>query len=231
VTSLRYVFLALALGLAGCVVSPQPNPPSLDPQTISVEEHPAGFGHRIVVGGPGSVFPPEGAIVALNLDGAAPPAAEPVNADGSFSISIELRAPEQEIRLQVRNGGVRGEPLDFTAAVVGPITPSVRPLADCLHLEPALEIDFGASDDPVVATVEIQNDCDRDLSFLPSRLRSTGPFTVTADVTTIAEGEAAVLRVGAAAPSRGAHEDVLFVETSDPPGDRRPLGLFVRTPD
>jgi hypothetical protein len=227
VTRFRQLLAVLALGVAGCIVSPQPNPPSLDPQTITVYLDPAGIMDSVEVrGAPGSVFPAEGAIVAVNLDSTEPPTAEPVNADGSF-VAIVRIGGDDELRVQVRNGGVRSEPFDFRFRLDGTIVPSERPLADCLRVAPALELDLGTR---LMGSVAVENACAHAVTFLPSRLRAAGPFDVVTDVSTLAPGASALLRVSAH-PAPGAREDVLFIETSDPPGDRRPISLFAHTAD
>lgn len=217
----------LALGAAGCIVSPQPNPPSLDPQAVTVFVDPAGLMDSVMVrGGPGSVLPPEGAAVAVNLDSTEPPTAEPVNADGSFVAIVRITG-DDELRVQVRNGSARSEPFDFRFRTDGTIIPSERPLGDCLHVAPAFELDFGTRS---TATLAVDNDCTHAVTFLPSRIRAGGPFGVPTDVTALAPSESALVRVSAD-PAPGAREEVLFIETSDPPGDRRPITLFARTAD
>jgi hypothetical protein len=223
----RQLFAVITLGLGGCIVSPQPNPPSLDPQAVTVFVDPAGLMDSVMVrGGPGSVLPPEGAIVALNLDTAEPPTAEPVNEDGSF-VAIVRVTGDDELRVQVRNGSARSAPFDFRFRTDGTIIPSERPLRDCLRVAPASELDLGTRS---TASVAIDNGCSHPIAFLPSRIRGGGPFSVVTDVTALAAGESALLRVSAE-PAPGAREEVLLIETSDPPGDRRPITLFARTTD
>ena len=82
------------------------------------------------------------------------------------------------------------------------------------------------------AEVAIDNGCDRELTFAPSRWRvGPGVFEVIADVSEIPARGSARLRLRATPIAAGTTEAVLFVETLGDPIDRRPLTLVVRATD
>ncbi len=232
-TAWLLALLALAFG-PGCVGSPQPSPPNLAPDGVFR----AGDGNDImdgvlVAGRPGAVSPPEGSVVAVNLDRLGPPVAEPVAADGSFGVIVEGDT-EDEYRLQVRNGGARSAPLDVVGqrAAIG-FVPAPRPLADCLTLAPAAELDFGdvPVGAPVVETVVITNDCGEEVILSATLRDPTAPFDLTLDRTSVPAGEVAQLSVRARPAAAGSVEAIAFVTAVSPSLDRRPLTLFVRGTD
>lgn len=223
---LRFRRLALTLllfALPACGVSPQPSPPNLD--VDSMAEPPTGG-----VGLPaftGRVDPPEGVVVVIHLDGDAPPRAEPVAADGRFSVTA-IGPIEDEHRVQARVGAARSAPVDLVGeGEPATLRPAPRPLADCFVTE--LELDFG--DVPVGGRLEqrvtVTNDCGEPLTFAPARLRTDGPFEIVSAPTALADGEAAELVVAATPTAPGPAEGIVFLESTAPMADRRPISLFV----
>ncbi|MEM9067932.1 MAG: hypothetical protein AAGE52_05475 [Myxococcota bacterium] len=221
----------LFLFLLGCTVSPQPTPPNLDPQGISVPPNgPEVDSALIFQGGRGAVDPPEGAIVIVNLDLPDPPAAEPVRPDGSFDVPVTGFGNE-EFRLQVRSGATRSEPIDVVTADVD-LIPAPRPFADCFVArtgeESDREIDFGAIRRPTTHEVEIENLCDETLE-LDVRLRvDNGTFRIVEAPSSIGTGETERVLVEAVTPIERLEEDTLLIEVSAPMPDRRPITLFVQ---
>jgi hypothetical protein len=126
--------VALAIGLPACGVGPQPDPPSLDPGTVSLRSD----GMTVEVTGEMS----EGArAVAFNLEITGMGAIEQTVTDGAYAIpGIPLAAPNDMIRVQVFDGDRASEPLDFRA--------DMTPIADrleCLRRDvgPVYDLDPG----------------------------------------------------------------------------------------
>lgn len=223
------VTLVLAgCALASCVVSPQPTPPGdqpvLDPGGLvgveSITELFAGFS-----GLPGSVTPPEGSVIATDLETMAEPNEAPVAPDGSFTVGVTTIGTD-ELRLQVRGTQRRSEPLDFLWTG-GTLEAPRRPRALCLFVEPThVALEPGGR-----ATIEVRSACVDRVAFRAPRFRrDTLGFVVTDPaVFELSEGQRRSLTV-TAPTGPGASEDVLFVETLDAPSDRRPITVYVDPP-
>lgn len=215
----------LLVALPACGVSPQPSPPNLDVDAVA--EPPTGG-----VGLPaftGLVDPPEGVVVVTHLDGTEPPVAEPVRDDGTFSVTA-IGPIGNEHRVQARAGAARSVPVDLVGeGEPATLSPAPRPLADCFVVSPAFEVDFG--DVPVGGRAErrvsITNDCGAPLTLMTPRLRIASPaFEVLDAPTEIPDGEAVELVLAATPTEAGPVEAVVFLESSSPTPDRRPLTLF-----
>jgi hypothetical protein len=231
-------WIVLGIGLAstalGCGVSPQPEPPSarpkldadsvlFDPKTIIVDA-------VAFIGEPGAVVPAEGDVVVINLDSTGPPVVRPVESDGSFQLVIAGK-PDDEYRFQIRSPKGRSQPIDLVGDVSGALLgPVPHPLADCLTLTPALELEFASV--KVASTLErtivIRNDCASPLSFAASSFRTSIPafVQVVAAPGSLAPGAQASVTLRFAPQSLGPVEEVFFVEVPLPDRDRRPISLF-----
>lgn len=231
VTRWLALVLLAALALGGCVVSPQPSPPNLHPEGVTLRDPSSDVIDGIrLIGEPGTVDPAEGVVVATSLDADVPPIVEPVRDDGSFQIVV---GGSGEHRLQVRDGSARSIPFDFVIDVASlTLAPAPRPLEDCLVLEPAYELDFGdvRAGASAERQVRIENGCGSEVTLAPSRLReSAAPITTIDGELTLPPGGSTAITVRAAPTGPGgAVEATLFVEAIAPMRDRRPLTLFVR---
>jgi hypothetical protein len=220
--------------LAGCVVSPQPSPPSItiESSTLSTVDYADGYIDGVMVIGPaGAIDPAAGVVVGTSLDNTTAPSAEPVMPDGSFRLLIfDGDGPTGgEYRIQARNGSERSAAFDFFAN--DGIDPAPRPHLDCLLLEPAYEIDFGvlAPGASAEASVVVNNLCDVELTIAAPRFReSDAPFSSEAEQIILAPGGATEIVVRASSEELGSHEATLFVQEIAPMRDRRPLTLFLR---
>jgi len=226
-TAIARGLAAAALLLAGaCTGSPVPEPPNVDPPDLGrVEGMPGSSGSSFVVGAPGAAAP-DTTLWAVNLDGTLAPSTGMVAADGSFSVPLFF-ADGDEVRLQVRDAeGDRSVPVD---AVAPAMTAAPRSLADCLRLEPPLELDFGAVDVGGEATdvIRVTNDCGAEAT-VALRLRvGGGAFAlVTGGPLAVTDGEAADVTVSHGPSSAGPSEEILFIEASAPSADRRPVTLI-----
>ncbi len=223
---------ALMTALVGCNVSPQPEPPSVKP---SLDGSAVGFQKNVIVMGvafeapPGTVEPAEGEIVVINLDRTDPPVFAPVAPDGSFKLVLDGQ-PQAEFRFQVRTGSGRSEPVDLagdsTGTVVGPVA---HPLASCLTLAAALELELDGSSGAIERSVTVSNGCADALSFaLPSFRTSHPGFSIAGGAQPFAlePGQDLSLSVRFDPGVAGAAEEISFVEVPAPERDRRPISLF-----
>lgn len=151
---------------AGCVISPQPLPPSIDVSKITAELTSSGpdievLDTVVLVGAPGAVSPGGAQLHAVNLDAGDGPIATVVSADGSFQVS-RPGLPADVFRLRAFHDGLWSEPADLVVPVEdGPVGPPDLPLAECLALDPAGTIDLGPV--PLASTaegsLEVRNGC------------------------------------------------------------------------
>lgn len=222
--------LASVLGLAwlapllsGCVMSPMPEPPQATIDVDGVVTYDPVFGDEpTIVGGPGAASPAGALLRAFNLDADVAPVETLVETDGSFEVELVITAG-QEARLQVVAEALdaRSAPLDV---VIGPHgstpTPAPRPLAGCLELTPAAELDLADA-----AAVLVRNRCGAAVQLeQPALRRPVTGLEVGAGLAwpaTLADGDELAIDVQAEAGF--ATEDVFFVEASSPQRDRRPI--------
>ncbi|WP_437680856.1 hypothetical protein [Sorangium sp. So ce131] len=216
----------LAVLLGGCVVSPQPSPPVivLDGDLIASSPDPMILRTTTtVVGGAGAVDPPEGVIVATNLDTTAPPVVAEVNADGSFQVEVEATTT-QVVRLQAKQEGYRSQPVDVLLAE-DPASGTTPPELTCLGLEPGawVSLDLGAAADVVV-----RNTCAEEVAFDAPRLRrGSSPFTVSVTAPfVVPAGGSTVITVRADGDGEE-REDVLLLGFTAPVIGRRALTLTI----
>lgn len=215
--------LVLALVGAGCVGTPIPQPPALDPPDADLIRH-EDFGTFAQLVGEAGAVVPGATLWAMNLDGTLDPETTVAEADGSFMLSF-FAIPGHEVRVQARDGDDRSRPVDLLV----PRGEVVRATEGCLALEPALEVRLaaavavGASETRVV---RVSNRCAGEAVFdvalrRPSdawRVVTPGPFSVPS-------GGAADVEVAFAPLSAGLHEEIVFLALSAPALDRRPITL------
>ena len=152
----------LVLGLlllAGCGVSPVPEPPLVERSMIHLES--AGMGLTRIRGDAGSISPAGAIVTVLNLDSMDPAVMVTSMDDGSFEVVVpgetfhEYRiTATDEMRAQT------SPPLDVVGLPDGSVGPAPRPLEDCLVFSDT-SIDFGeiAPDDVSVGQVRLENQC------------------------------------------------------------------------
>ncbi len=159
-----------AIVVFGCVVSPQPEPPAVDADRITValtSEDPENPDPDTVsfTGGEGAASPGGATLSLINVDDTRAWTSVTVRADGSFEASL-LGEPGQEFRLQVQSGSRRSAPVHIaTPDEDGPVDPVDSPLGGCFSIEPSGQIDFGRVElgDVAAAEVTVSNDCDEEV--------------------------------------------------------------------
>ncbi len=180
-----------------------------------------------VNGAVGAVDPAEGAVVLTNLDRDVPPVAEPVRADGSFTVTVG-GAFSDELRVQVRTGDSRSEPLDIVSVDGSFYMEAERPLAGCFTADPASELDFGVVRGSERRVVELRNDCPDRVEFEARFRMGSTAFTLEGMPSGLDSGERAEVTVVANAPTGAIDEETLLIEVSAPMRDRRAITLFVQ---
>jgi hypothetical protein len=211
----------------GCAGTPQTDPIPNQPELKSdlVRRVPGGTRGMTVEleGQPGSAAPPGAVVHVVDLYGTGAPVETTVGDDGSFDVNVEVD-PGGVVRLDVRDGGGRSEPVDL---VVG---------AD--SLAPALPaLDCWSTSGPVVTltpeggAVTITNDCDPTITVSRGALRvANASFTIGAVPAEVPSGSAADLAVGYAPSASDSDEEILIVEISAPVQDRRAVTLVGNPP-
>ena len=235
----RSRWLSRALGLAGllfagCVVSPQPEPPSIVAPLLSLASRSSVVALQ---GGVGAVTPGGATLEMLDLDTSATATSVTVAEDGSFSLALS-GAPADEYRFQAFSGPFRSDPLDIKSADDTAIDTNgalliMQPTLGCLRLAPAREIGFITSS-PVgitksaTVTVTLTNGCASDVTVGGFSLRAGSPAFTTAPATgplVVTAGADSSFTVTFTPQAGASTEDVLFVQIDAPVKDRRPLTL------
>jgi hypothetical protein len=220
--------IVASLGLASCVISPQPSPPlALDGDQIGLTEGIESVTTSIGFhGGPGSVDPAEGVVVVTNLDESSSPSTAPVNADGSFDIAVPGQNG-QTFRFQAKNGSTRSTPFDLTVQITGGVTEDTS-YRDCLVVKPSDWIDFDGTGDK--QSVVVTNACDTSVTYLPPRLRrgrAGFAFSPTKQFT-LEPGESSTVTVVAGTGTE--IEDVLILQATGDLADERWITLTLPDP-
>ena len=108
--------LLAAVAVAGCSVSPQPEPvlgkvPDLDTDLISLASSGAA---TVIAGEPGAVDPAPGSLTAVNLTVGGEPVAGAIAVDGSFEVTVP-GVPTDVYRLEALVEGYRSSPFEITS--------------------------------------------------------------------------------------------------------------------
>ncbi len=160
------ILCSIAGSVGGCVISPQPLPPSIDASKITMEltsSQPDGgeLDRVIIVGSAGAVTPGGAQLRVNNLDSGDPASALIVGDDGSFWVMTPGRSGDV-FRLRALHHDLWSEPVDIEVPEEdGPVDPLDRPLEECLLLDPADRLDFGPVDLDTTAdgVIEVHNEC------------------------------------------------------------------------
>lgn len=159
----------VALLLAGCVMSPIPEPPQATfiVDKVITENTQGMRSLGIITGDPGAASPVGATIRVFNLDAQYSPVDGQVEANGSFMLDLEVDEGD-ELRFQIITDEYRFDAIDLVAGPPNTVPVlAERPLADCLLLEPAAEIDLAATQ-----TVVVENTCENDVQLEAPSLRA-----------------------------------------------------------
>jgi hypothetical protein len=224
--------------LSGCVVSPQPEPPSIIATLLTIEGEPGTIagdvGSVTLKGAAGAIQPGGSELSTVDLDTTDPAASITVANDGSFSLVLSGTTTDQ-FRLQAFSTGLRSKPVDVTRASAltgdGAAVLVAAPLESCFLFDPPFEVGPIAASAP--ATVEMTNHCTDDVTVSGLSFRRGSPsFTVTPGTGPLvipAQGTGAF--TVSFAPEAGAPtEDILFVEMSAPLAGRKTLTVRGKAP-
>ena len=214
--------LPAILLLAGCLGTPQPDPPNVfgvDPDRL--RSWPSDGPTVRIEGRAGAVYPPEASLRIYPLDRTEAAVDVTPDADGSFSVDVAGAYGEQ-FRLQVRLGEDRASPLDIIVDVDRVLLPE-RPLADCLTTTPGPVASLVPGEQ---ATIQVVNECSAPVSLSRIEPRTPdAPFFVvspTAPVDVPSGGRLPVVVESLLAPGESG-EELLLLEISAPQPDRRPI--------
>lgn len=171
----RHTILMLVAGLlfsvssSGCVVSPVPEPPTIDDDRLWIElistnpDNPDDLVDTAIIHGDSGAVTPGGAMLrAVNLDSTETVREIVVEDDGSFSVALGGQ-PGHMFRLRAFAYELWSSSVDIVAPEeTGPVLPAPRPLRDCFRLSSPSQVDLGnvALGDIAVEVIAIENECD-----------------------------------------------------------------------
>jgi hypothetical protein len=221
------LLLLLSLPFAGgCVATPLPDPPSLDPPDLEMlYVTPTSVGPSVEITGMAGTLPADAALVGVNLDRTDAPVRVDADPDGGFSMTL-LGAPGHVVRIHAERDDARSPPVDFVAAGGTPAA-FVPPLADCLDIPVALALGRVSAGSMRTVSIPIANDCGADVRVdgIALRVPASGlSVRTTAPLTVPASGEA-VVEVDVAPAAAGRVEEVLLVDIAAPEAGRRAVTL------
>lgn len=227
--TLAYVLASGCLA-SGCAVTDTGNPPmapEVDTDRVRLTSLFAGL--LTLSAAPGSVDPPRGVVRVTNLDTAADAAQAPVAEDGSFELGVGADLGN-ELRLQIADGALRSEPVDFVD-MGEQLIPIERALA-CVTLDPPLDIDAGTLASSVDLSIVVTNGCAQPISLATAPRRTTAGISISAELgSTVVEPSATTsVRVSVDPIAPGSHEEVLFITIAVPVSDRRPITIHATVP-
>ncbi len=221
------LFFLLSLLCAGCVATPLPDPPTLEPPDVErMFVSPTSVGPALELRAMPGTVDAGLTVVAVNLDQSDPPVRAVADPDGSFTLTV-LGFSGHVVRVHAEMDGARSSPVDFVA-VGGTPSPLVPTLADCLVMADALsfgEVAVGATER---ITIPIDNDCASEVRFdaIALRVPTLGLNVVTAAPLTIAASSSGVIEVDVTPSAPGALEEVLLVGVAAPEIGRRAVTLY-----
>lgn len=217
------LLLALGFSAMACAVTDTGNPPaSPDVDPDLVENDSSSTGSTTLRGLPGAIFPAEG-VVRVTPHGNAPPRTATVQPDGSFEAVVDFGADGNDvIRLQVVQGALRSEPMDFDSSGLRAAMPS------CLIMDAWSQVVFDETS-PSTFAIEMTNECEESLEFGEPVVHPSGPFTLAPGrLTELASGDSGTLTLRVLTAESGEH--LVFVPIVAPVSVTRALTLVVYQP-
>lgn len=225
-TRLACFALALCSLVAGCSISPKPEPPTAKPKVEmgSVVTKPTNsYGNCVVAGDPGAVDTVGATVRIYDLDNDLPAAEGLVKPDGSFSVEVFLTDGD-ELRLQVIADIGRSDPIDAIATECGKsLQLSTHALGDCLLVSPQAELDLAKG-----KSLEVTNHCTSSVQIEAPTARVAVPGLSVGQGATwpalLAPGSSVQVQVSFQPGSVA--EEIVFIEASTPQQDRRPITVI-----
>lgn len=206
-----------ALVLAGCVGTPQPNPPSIDGARLGAGTQ---RGTMIdIVGAVGAVEPAGATVRVTPLDSIEDPRDVLVAEDGSFSVTVERGVHRLEPRLDDRRGPVVDVAVDLGLAIV-------RPLSPCFEVPEVQEAAATRVGEASELEVVLVNGCASEALLAGAAMRRASDFEVVEAPARIEPGARSSVRVRFTPSAEGTREEVLLVEVSGPAVERRAVSLL-----
>ena len=163
----RIASVTLSILAATCVVSPQPEPPSIDAERITValtslDPEDPDPDTVTLTGAEGAASPAGSVLSLIDIDDVRAWTEIIIQTDGSFQVTFRGR-PGHELRLQIATDSARSAPLHMVVPDEdGPVVPVSNPLGACLFIAPSSDVDVGdvALGDVGMQTVTVRNECD-----------------------------------------------------------------------
>ena len=212
--------VALLAALAGCSISPQPEPPLVDRGQLMLTNDGMAL---TLTGGPGAVSPPDAVVTIISLDSPDPEMVITPNPDGSFSAApfpVLVMMPPPEVRVfATAPDGSRTEPIDLVGAPDGTIMDAPRPLLGCLEVPAELDMGEVAADDIVLDQLRVVNNCPQPvfLDMVSSRLFADfTPTLGSRGMGVVVREEGGSRNIGVtfepAFGEAGPREDIIFIQ-------------------
>ena len=227
-----FLFLLAPLFVVGCIATPIPEPPNIDPpnpdamtgQVLSSVE-----GKDILFTGHAGAATADTDLWAVNLNRSDPPELVEVWEDGSFEVTLPGDAGD-ELRLQLRRDEARSAPIDVIARDLETPVPVTRD--ECLVLDPSLELGFGAVyiDGNAPGSITVRNNCTEEVVVTDLGMRiDTGDFIIdSSPPISIDSGSSGTVEVSFTPTGTGLIEELLFVYATGSVNDRWPVMLVGR---
>lgn len=232
------------LACVACTVSPQPLPPPVTTPDAAVAIDIAGI--TLTPNGPDGVklrgakgtvrvtgrAPATGSLDVVSLSGSPTAVLLDVAEDGSFEGVLSTQLSD-ELRLQATVYETRSPSLDVTVQSTGDsneVVSPTRPLADCLKLTPAVDVDVGGVNVGRARTtaVLVENACTKDVTIASAEARFADPTwqITTAFPASIPQGGSLDIGLVFTPVDETARREIVVLEvtTTDVSG-KRPLTL------
>jgi hypothetical protein len=226
---LGHIAACLLWLIAGCSISPVPEPPVTQPTLdgrVDIGSCATCDGPLFLQGGPGAVGDAT-TIWAVDLDQTTAPAFAGVASDGSYKLYMDGNVGD-EIRLQARRGELRSTPVDIVVGNDSPLALAPRPLADCFKVITDLVFGSQLAGAKTSRAIVLTQTCGAPLTLSRIALRvASSAFILTAPATPVAleSGAELTVEVSYTAQPGAVDEEILLVETSAPSKDRRAIAL------
>lgn len=147
--------------------------------------------------------------------------------DGSFLLP-QVASAGEEVRLELISDTEHMAPLDLVVGEKGsPCVAAPRPLASCLQLVPAKEIELASGQ----KSITVRSTCATEVTLIaPAARRELPELVLGANLTwpaTLQNGEELTIDVQLTSQA-SFDEEIIFIEATTPERDRRPITVRTR---